>query len=209
MRMVGEGHSVEAIDKAIVDWGMPMGPLALIDQIGYDVIAGIFKAMEPHLGERVRLPHGTDQILEHGWLGRKTGRGFYIYPPKDQRGAKPKVNDELVEFLMHSRTGTARDVSTELMQSRLLLPMVNEAARLLSEGVADSTDAIDTATLLGMGFPPFRGGLAAYADSVAAATIITQLVDLESRHGARFEPAPLLREMVTSGSKLADHKGGH
>ncbi|MBC8106895.1 MAG: enoyl-CoA hydratase/isomerase family protein [Anaerolineae bacterium] len=207
MRMIGEGRSVEAIDGAIVDWGMPMGPLALIDQIGMDVIAGIFKAMEPHLGERVRLPHGTDQILERGWLGRKTGRGFYVYPPKDQRGAKPKVNDEIVEFMTNSRSGGARDVSPESIQSRLLLPMVNEAARLLSEGVADSTDAIDTATLLGMGFPQFRGGLAAYADSVGAATLVRQLEELESQHGPRFEPAPLLRELAQNGSKLADHRG--
>lgn len=207
MRMVGEGHSVEAIDKAIVDWGMPMGPLALIDQIGMDVIAGIFKAMEPHLGERVRLPHATDQMLERGWLGRKTGRGFYVYPPKEQRGAKPAVHNDVVEMITNSRRGSPES-SAEAIQSRVLLPMVNEAARLLGEGVADSTDAIDTATLLGMGFPQFRGGLATYADSVGAPTIISQLVDLESHHGPRFEPAPLLRQIAQHGSKLADCKGG-
>jgi len=207
MRMVGEGYSVEAIDRAIVEWGMPMGPLALIDQIGYDVIAGIFKAMEPHLGERVRLPDATEQLLERGWLGRKTGRGFYVYPPKEQKGAKPYVNPDVVE-LIESRGSRSREMSNEAIQSRLLLPMVNEAVRLLGEGVADSTDAIDTATLLGMGFPQFRGGLAAYADAVGAATLVKQLERLEAQHGARFEPAPLLRELAQNNGKLADRRGG-
>ncbi|CAN5354630.1 fatty acid oxidation complex subunit alpha FadJ [soil metagenome] len=204
MRMVAEGYSVDAIDTAIVDWGMPMGPLALIDQIGFDVIAGIFKAMEPHLGERVRLPHLTEQILERGWLGRKTGRGFYLYPPKEQRGAKPAVNEEFVHLIASSRAGN-RELSHEVIQSRVLLPMVNEAARLLGERVADSTDAIDTATLLGMGFPQFRGGLATYADSVGAASLLRQLESLEAKHGVRFEPAPLLREMARNDSTLAEH----
>jgi 3-hydroxyacyl-CoA dehydrogenase/enoyl-CoA hydratase/3-hydroxybutyryl-CoA epimerase len=206
MRMVGEGYSVEAIDRAIVDWGMPMGPLTLIDQIGYDVIAGIFKAMEPHLGERVALPHATDTLLDRGWLGRKTGRGFYVYPPRDQKGAKPQVNDDVVE-LIASRGTQRRELPPDAIQNRVLLPMVNEAARLLGEGVADSTDAIDTATLLGMGFPQFRGGLAAYADSVGAPVLLRHLDQLAAQHGARFDPAPLLRELAQSGGRLADYKG--
>jgi 3-hydroxyacyl-CoA dehydrogenase/enoyl-CoA hydratase/3-hydroxybutyryl-CoA epimerase len=205
MRMVGEGFSVEAIDRAIVDWGMPMGPLALIDQIGFDVIVGIFKAMEPRLGDRVKLPHATDMLLDRGWLGRKTGRGFYIYPPREQKGAKSQVNAEVVE-LIGSRDASLRELSADAIQNRALLPMVNEAARLLGEGVADSTDAIDTATLLGMGFPQFRGGLAAYADSVGAATLVRQLEECESRHGPRFEPAPFLRELAPNGGKLSDRK---
>lgn len=206
MRLVGEGHAPDAIDKQIVEWGMPMGPLALIDQIGMDVIVGIFRAMAPKLGsELIALPRAADQILERGWLGRKTDRGFYNYPPRAPRAtvAPPTVNNELVTLLGGARAAaSAKDTPSVL--GRLVLPMGNEAARLLSEGVADSTDAIDTATLLGMGFPAFRGGLAAHADFVGAAELVKQLEALAFRHGPRFDPAPLLREVALSGKPLAD-----
>ncbi len=207
MRMVGEGYAVDAIDKPIVDWGMPMGPLTLIDQIGVDVIVGIFNAMSPALGERVVLPRRADQVLERGWLGKKSGKGFYSYPPKDQRTTKPTVNAELAKLLCGT-DAKARELPAVAMQNRLLLPMVNEAARLLGEGVADSTDAIDLATLLGMGFPQFRGGLAAYADSIGAADIVRLLEEHAATHGARFEPAPLLRDLARDNRKLADYRSG-
>jgi 3-hydroxyacyl-CoA dehydrogenase/enoyl-CoA hydratase/3-hydroxybutyryl-CoA epimerase len=210
MRMVAEGYRVEAIDRAIVEWGMPMGPLALIDTIGMDVIVGIFRAMEPQLGDRVALPRSSDGILEHGWLGRKTGRGFYTYPAKGERSAKPVVSDELIELIVGRAMPSpgAADDSPAAVQARLLLPMVNEAARLLAEGVADSADAIDLATLLGMGFPQFRGGLASYADSVGAPELVRQLDRLALRHGPRFDPAPLLRELAGSGGALSAYQGG-
>jgi 3-hydroxyacyl-CoA dehydrogenase len=205
MRMVCEGYAVEAIDKAIVDWGMPMGPLALVDQIGLDVIVGIFRAMEPHLGERVALPRTVDQIIERGWLGRKTGKGFYTYPPKEQKGAKPTVNSEQAQMLVSRNGGESnREMPPQAMQQRLLLPMVNETARLMGEGVTDSCDAIDTATLLGMGFPQFRGGLATYADSIGASDLVRQLEEHALRFGPRFEPAPMLRELAQSNRKLSD-----
>jgi 3-hydroxyacyl-CoA dehydrogenase len=146
-------------------------------------------------------------MLERGWLGRKTGKGFYTYPSKEQRGMKPTVNLELASaFAGGAARGLAPDEPAREMQDRLLLPMVNEAARLLSEGVADSTDAIDLATLLGMGFPQFRGGLAAYADAVGSSELVRKLDALSQRHGPRFEPAPLLRELAQTGATLAAYK---
>jgi 3-hydroxyacyl-CoA dehydrogenase len=166
--------------------------------------------MESHLGERVAMPRSADNILEHGWLGRKTGRGFYTYPAKGERTAKPVVSDELIELIVVRAAPApgASDDSPAALQARLTLPMVNEAARLLAEGVADSADAIDLATLLGMGFPQFRGGLASYADSVGAPELVRQLERLALRHGPRFEPAPLLRELASTGRTLSSFKSG-
>jgi len=160
--------------------------------------------MQPKLGDRVVLPDSIDMILERGWLGRKSGRGFYIHPPKDQRGAKPTIHGDMIESL----TRSSREMPPAEIQDRVLLPMVNEAARLLGEGVADSTDVIDLATLLGMGFPQFRGGLAAYADSVGASTLVQKLQALESKFGPRFAPAELLRDLASRDGKLADIRNG-
>jgi 3-hydroxyacyl-CoA dehydrogenase/enoyl-CoA hydratase/3-hydroxybutyryl-CoA epimerase len=208
MRLVAEGYPVDAVDKAVVEWGMPMGPLTLIDQIGMDVIVGIFQAMQPHLGdERILLPHAADVMMERGWLGRKTGKGFYTYPPKEQRGAKPTVNVELVGIMTgNGSRGGSKEIADTAVQDRVLLPMVNEAARLMSEGVADSADAVDLATLLGMGFPAFRGGLAAYADSIGSAQLVRKLEGLTGKHGPRFEPAPLLRELAQRNAILSDYR---
>jgi 3-hydroxyacyl-CoA dehydrogenase len=159
------------------------------------------------LGERVVLPRASEQLLERGWLGRKTGRGFYVYPPKEQKGAKPRVNDEVVDLIATHST-QSRELPPDAMQDRVLLPMVNEAARLLGEGVADSADAIDTATLLGMGFPQFRGGLAAYADSVGAPKLLGHLEHLAARHGVRYQPAPLLPELAQNGATLSSYRPG-
>ncbi|MGH7179286.1 MAG: 3-hydroxyacyl-CoA dehydrogenase NAD-binding domain-containing protein [Tepidisphaeraceae bacterium] len=194
MRMVCEGVSCEEIDLAMLEWGMPMGPLALSDQIGLDVISGIFRSMAAHLGERVLLPDAMETAVARKWLGRKTGKGFYAYPEKGSK-TPPTVNEEFVRLL--GGGNPARDESAESIQYRLMLPMVNEAARVLEEHIADSPDAIDLATLLGLGFPAFRGGLWTFAESVGAAGIVKRMHDHAARYGPRYEPAAYLTTLAS------------
>ena len=155
MKLAQEGVPIPRIDEAMRQWGMPMGPFVLMDQIGLDVIAGIFKAMREPLEGRVVLPSAVEDAVQRGDLGRKSGRGFYVYG--SDKKAPPTLNQQLASALV-SRNAT--HVSDEQIQQRLMRVMCGESDRLLSEGVASSPDAVDLATLTGLGIAPFRGGVA-------------------------------------------------
>ena len=152
--------------------------------------------MDPPLA----VPAGVGEALKRGWLGKKSGRGCYVHAAK----GKPAVNEELVGMLSREARGTTG--TPEDIHWRLVLPMVNEAARLLAEGVADSAETVDLATVFGLGFAPFRGGLAHFADSVGTQPIVQRLEDLAARHGPRFAPSPLLKQLAREGRPLADFK---
>lgn len=152
MNMAQQGVSIESIDDAMRKWGMPMGPFALLDQIGLDVIVGIFKAMRDPLAGRVVLPAQVEDAVASGALGRKSGRGFYVY--SSDKKALPVVNEELMLGAHPSPTP-----ADDAIQARLMKAMRDEADRLLDEGVASSADAIDLATLTGLGVAGFRGGI--------------------------------------------------
>jgi len=224
MAMAGEGTPVQMVDEAMKKWGMPMGPFELLDEIGLDVAAHVLKSLSGSIGERAAAPPSIFQAIERGWLGRKSGRGFYVYK-KPGKGAKreaaaSEVNDEMTALVRGSAgahsphnghpasngNGSARAAAEkdETIQWRLVLPMVNEAARLLEEGVTDSTDAIDLATVLGTGLAPFRGGLATFADSVGLENAVKRLDELAALHGPRFAPAVLLRNLAAAHKPLTE-----
>jgi 3-hydroxyacyl-CoA dehydrogenase/enoyl-CoA hydratase/3-hydroxybutyryl-CoA epimerase len=152
MQMAGEGIAIPAIDAAMKKWGMPMGPFALLDQIGLDVIVGIFNAMREPLAGRVVLPPLVESAVKSGMLGRKNGKGFFSY--ENDKKSPPVLNDELV-LAPHP----APVPGDEVIQRRLMQSMRDEAKMLLREGVASSADAIDLAALAGLGIAPFRGGI--------------------------------------------------
>ena len=157
------GADVQIIDAAVRAWGMPMGPFALIDEIGLDIARSIFHSLEQALGPRPAAVRILTAMIDKGWLGRKAGRGFYDHPPE----GRPVPNPDWATVGINSATSaetvdeTRWDEST--VEARLIGPMADEARRLLDEGVVDSADAIDLATVLGIGFPAFRGGLATFA----------------------------------------------
>ena len=202
--VAAEGTPIPAIDEAMKDWGMPMGPFELLDEIGLDVSVHVLRSLNEQTGSKLTIPPGIERALERGWLGKKSGSGFYHYSNK-KRAAEPELNQELSSAL----TGGAQAAfasGAEAIQWRLVLPMTNEAARVLEEGVTDSTDAIDLATVLGLGLAPFRGGLARFADSVGADQLVRRLTDLAARLGPRFEPAPLLRRFAEGHRMLAEFR---
>ena len=152
LRMADKGHAIQSIDRAIKQWGMPMGPFELMDEIGLDVTAMILRALRPKLGAQFEYPPLLDLALAQGLRGKKSGEGFYRYTEK------PSPNERFPGASSMSGTVPPEDV-----QSRLLEKMADEARLVMQERVVDSPDAIDLATVLGLGFAPFRGGLATFA----------------------------------------------
>ncbi len=203
MVLASQGVSIEMIDHAMKAWGMPMGPFELLDQVGLDVTGHILESLRATLGDHIVVPDGIDQVIERGWLGRKTGRGFYVY----RRRGRPQVHRELLELISNGREATTTDAID--IDRRLVLPMVNEAARLLDEGVTHSTATIDLATVLGLGLAPFRGGLIRFAETYGLASLVADLQNLAEEHGPRFAPVDSLIHVADSRLPLqaiADHR---
>ena len=133
-------------------------------------------------------PTLLDRMIEDGRLGRKNGRGFYLYENGKSAGVDPTL-----DTVLGPREGA---VPEQEIRDRCLWLMVNESAWALEEGVVDSADRVDLALIMGTGFPPFRGGLLRWADEVGLRRILEGLEQFESRFGSRFAPAPLLRELA-------------
>lgn len=198
LMMASEGSSIVDMDREMKVWGMPMGPFELLDQVGLDVAMSILDSLSASFGEHVLVPEGIHEIVERGWLGRKSGCGFYKYGRK----GRPHLNEGMAAMLTKSGEGGTLDSNTT--RARLILPMVNEAARLLVEGVTDSADTIDLASVLGLGLAPFRGGLVHFAEVEGLDHIVEQMDQLGNRCGTRFSPCPELRTIAESGRPMQD-----
>lgn len=190
--LLEEGATVEAVDSAMMDFGFPVGPLKLLDEVGIDTGAKINAVMADLFAERsVAVSERSGAVVAAGYTGRKSGRGFYLYEGKN-RGA---VNPRVYEFL----GGERRTVAEQQIQDRMSLMMVNEAVRCLEEGVISSPADGDVGAVFGLGFAPFRGGPFWYADQLGAASLVARLNSLRSSRGERFAPAKLLEEYAEQG----------
>jgi 3-hydroxyacyl-CoA dehydrogenase/enoyl-CoA hydratase/3-hydroxybutyryl-CoA epimerase len=193
--LVLEGAAIDAVDRAMVKFGFPVGPVMLADEVGLDVGVKVGKVMHAAFGERMMPPGTLEKIVESGRLGRKNKRGFYTY------GGKEKHVDEAVYDLLPG--GRARrTIAPEEIQERMVLQMVNEAIRCLGEGILRSPRDGDVGAVFGLGFPPFLGGPFRYADTLGSAKLLERMEALRAKHGARFEPAPLLVEKGKAGSSF-------
>ncbi len=205
LAMAAEGAPIAHTDLVMKRWGMPMGPYELLDQIGLDIAVAIFDAVGGQMGDGRVMPKGFDRVIERGWLGRKSGRGFYDYgsrrriPLIDRRG--PRMNRAMIDLLSDGKHAAARPSDSDI-EGRLILPMVNEAACLLREGVVDSTDAIDLATVMGLGLAPFRGGLIRYTDTTGLDEIVERMNDLATRHGRQYTMAGELHRLAESNQPM-------
>lgn len=202
--LLEEGASIQEIDLAMRDFGMPMGPLELLDEIGIDVAAKVAHSLLGRLGKAYHSPAILDLLQSAGHLGRKSGLGFYRHPrgrgrkEPEEEGIRPYLQEALRSDPMVPR----RDISAREVRERLVFLMVNEAMSSLREGVVSSADDIDLALILGAGFPAFRGGLLQYAESQGAAVLVAQLEKLSERYGPRFAPDGLLRDRSCRGTSL-------
>jgi 3-hydroxyacyl-CoA dehydrogenase/enoyl-CoA hydratase/3-hydroxybutyryl-CoA epimerase len=201
MLLLAEGARVEDLDRAMKDFGFPVGPVALIDEVGIDVAAHVAADLSSAFAERGHASsEALEQMLAAGFEGRKNRRGFYVYPTKAKRkkGSK-QVRSEVYQFF----GGAGRDdVDSEAVQQRLSLMMVNEAAWCLGEGVISSARDGDLGAVLGLGFPPFRAGPFHHVDALGAAEVVDRLLALEASHGARFRPAEALLDAAATGDRF-------
>jgi 3-hydroxyacyl-CoA dehydrogenase/enoyl-CoA hydratase/3-hydroxybutyryl-CoA epimerase len=191
-RQVEEGASVGDVDAALLAFGFPVGPLALLDEVGIDVAAKVAGVMHRHFGERMTPPEAMARILADGRQGRKNGRGFYSYG----KGRK-RVDASVYDLLSSGRQ--RRSFERHEIQDRLVFAFLNEAALCLEEGILRSARDGDIGAIFGLGFPPFLGGPFRHLDQLGARYATEVLETLTKRHGARFEPAPLLRKMARDG----------
>ncbi len=199
--MLMEGAPIEEIDRALVDFGMPMGPLELVDEVGVDVGDKVLHILHDAFGARMVPAPGVGKLVEKQRLGKKNSKGIYRYEGTGDRKQK-KLDPEVYQIL--GLSPKAGKFKPEEIVARCVLPMINEAARCLEEQIVDSAEDCDLGMIMGTGFPPFRGGLLRYADSLGAQKIIAELERLEKipSCAARFTPSQALKERAQSGASF-------
>jgi 3-hydroxyacyl-CoA dehydrogenase / enoyl-CoA hydratase / 3-hydroxybutyryl-CoA epimerase len=190
--LLADGASIEAVDKALVNFGMPMGPIRLLDEVGLDVSRHAGRVMYEAFGDRLRPAPPLEALEKSKRLGKKGGLGFYKYEDGKETGIDDAIYGEL--GLEPGSTVSEQDI-----QQRTVFVMVNEAARILEDGIVASPGDVDLGMIMGTGFPPFRGGLLRYADTIGLDTILTQLQRYQKQFGDRFAPAPLLVRKAQAG----------
>ena len=205
--LLDQGVAVDIIDKALVDFGFPVGPITLIDEVGLDVATKAGKIMSEAYPDRMQPAKSIQAVVAAGRYGRKSKKGFYSY---DKEGKKEDVDQSVYGIFLApgsiplapsitpaSTEGTARpDMPAVQIQQRTVLAMLNEAARCLSDGIIRTPRDGDVGAVFGIGFPPFRGGPFRYMDSLGVKIVVQRLEDLNARFPGRFEPAELLLEMA-------------
>jgi 3-hydroxyacyl-CoA dehydrogenase/enoyl-CoA hydratase/3-hydroxybutyryl-CoA epimerase len=206
------GVDAEQIDRALVEWGMPMGPLRLIDEIGVDITIDIGNTLEKAYGQRDHVAAVLLWLRDQQMLGRKTGAGFYKYEGRSQT-----PNDSLQQWRrgLHGEPEGVegpnippdrhRDprlqLNEEELTHRLIFLMVNEAARCVEEGVVDSPEDADYGMILGTGFAPFRGGPLRFAEHFGLKEIVEELQRLAPTE-AKFTPCDILKKRARNGTKF-------
>jgi 3-hydroxyacyl-CoA dehydrogenase/enoyl-CoA hydratase/3-hydroxybutyryl-CoA epimerase len=191
VRLLQDGCRIEDIDKTMTDFGMPVGPLALLDDVGIDVAVKGGHTMAEAFPKRLSPAENFEALVQSGRLGRKSRKGFYHYA--ETRRGKP---DASAYGVLNLTPPTQSPLPPDVIEARLLMPMVNEAAYCLEDRVVASPEKLDLAMIFGTGFPPFRGGLLQYADDLGIARVVSRLEDLQERLGPRFEPSELLVSMA-------------
>lgn len=181
-----DGAPIDVIDQALTDFGFPVGPLTLIDEVGIDVGMHVLETMQQAFPERIDPPRGLAPVADNGRLGRKNNKGFYVY----ENGKKGKADATIYPLI-----GIQPDpekLSINEIVDRCLLQFVNESVKCLEEGILDSPGDGDVGAVFGLGFPPFLGGPFKYIDLVSAQDVVGRLKALEDKYGPRFRPADLL-----------------
>jgi 3-hydroxyacyl-CoA dehydrogenase/enoyl-CoA hydratase/3-hydroxybutyryl-CoA epimerase len=195
-QLLAEGAAVDALDHALVRFGFPVGPITLLDEVGIDVGDKVGKILQGAFGARMAPPPSLHEVLAAGRLGRKNRKGFYLYD-EGKRGKDKQVDPTVYDLLPGGRSRKTFDGAQ--MAERVTLQMVNEAIRCLGEGILRSPRDGDIGAVFGLGFPPFLGGPFRWADTVGTRALLDKVEALHEKHGARFEPAPLLVEKGRAG----------
>ena len=192
-----DGAEISAIDKASRNFGMPMGPITLFDVVGLDTAFYAGRVMYDAFPDRIMVSPVLPVLIKAGRLGQKSGAGFFKYAPGKDRG---EADPALAKILTPMIRGQQK-FSQEQITARLFLPMLLEATRLLDDKIVRDVRDVDLGLIFGLGFPPFKGGLLFWADTLGAAKILEMLKPLEGQ-GERWKPTPMLEEMARTGKKF-------
>ena len=196
--LLEEGVSPEEIDEAALNFGMPMGPCRLMDEIGIDVCVKVGTIMHKGLGDRAYPSALAQKMYDMKLLGKKGGKGFFIY---DEKGKVTGKNPEVSKLLPAKK----KHIEEGVLQMRLFLPMVNEAAFIFADRIVSKADTVDIGMIYGTGFPPFKGGLLRWADNEGLEQIATRLGNFaKDVNKDRFGIAPFLTLMIADKKKFYD-----
>ena len=196
-KLLDEGVAIDEIDRALVEFGFPVGPITLVDEVGIDVAAKAGNIVADAFGERMQPSLSLQHVISAGRLGRKGRKGFYTY---DENGKKGGVDESVYALLPSGGSRTA--VETSEIQERTVYAMLNEAVRCLEDRIIRSPRDGDIGAVFGIGFPPFRGGPFRYIDTVGVGAVVDTLRELDARFRGRYDPAPLLVRMARENSRF-------
>ena len=192
--LLEEGNTIQRIDKALKNFGMPMGPIELFDEVGLDVAYKVAKILMESMGDRMAESDILKNLVEAGRLGKKNGKGFYKY-----MGRKKELDPAVDEFIELKKTMILD--SPEIV-NRMVYPMINEAARCLDEGIALRARDVDVGMIFGTGFAPFRGGLLSFADSEELDKVVSELERYAEMFGPRFTPSEALLKIKDGSGRF-------
>lgn len=196
-RLLDEGARIEEVDAALTEFGFPVGPITLLDEVGLDIAGKSGPIMAAAFGDRMAPSETLRRVVESGRLGRKAKSGFYRY---GDDGKRQGVDDTV--YALTPAGATRQTVAMSEIQQRCVLPLLNEAVRCLQHGIIRSARDGDIGAVFGIGFPPFLGGPFRHIDTIGLPVVIEQLDALNARFPGRFEPAAMLREMAATGRRF-------
>lgn len=204
--LLEEGATPQQVDQALERFGLAMGPLRMGDMAGLDISWAARKRLAPTRPKHIRYCHIADRLCESGRLGQKTGEGFYRY----ESGSRAPIPDPKVEDIIKACAAesgiTRRAITDEEIVERTMYALVNEAARILEDGVAQRGSDIDVIYVNGYGFPPSRGGPLFYADTVGLSKVLERIREFHKVHGELWTPAPLLEKLVAEGKPISSYE---
>jgi len=192
--LLADGVDITVIEKALLNFGMPMGPAILADLTGIDINYHVNKTFEKKLGERYKVHPLTELIYQTGCYGRKTGSGYFDYS-----GAEPVPNPivmGVIKKYQQDNNIKAKKVSEEEVVDFMLANAINDAAYMIEGDICDRPQDMDLAMIYGTGFPPYRGGILRYADKWGVKNVYAKLIELEKQYGVLFKSADLIKKMA-------------
>lgn len=195
--LLEEGHGIQKIDKTMMNFGMPMGPIELFDEVGIDVAFKVAKILGKSMGDRMAESDILENMVNDGKIGKKSKVGFYKYE------GKKKIYDSSIESYISVKNNTI--LSDEELVQRMVFPMINEAARCLDEKIVKTPQDVDLGMIFGTGFAPFRGGLLNFADSEGIEKINLALAKFEQEYGNRFQQSEALKKMVKENKNFYEY----
>jgi 3-hydroxyacyl-CoA dehydrogenase / enoyl-CoA hydratase / 3-hydroxybutyryl-CoA epimerase len=184
------GAKVEDIDECMLDFGMPMGPLRLIDEVGIDVCNDVAADLASKFSDRMKAPETLQNMLSDGWLGKKSDKGFYCH---SKNSREPNVNPKIDRY---QRNATCANLTRDALRDRMVLLMVNESARCLESGIVESPADVDFGMIMGTGFAPFVGGPLRFADHVGVVKLVSKMKQIAQAGELQFAPCKLMESLA-------------